>query len=57
MPRCPCARLSCTRRGRGITGLGIYPKSFFYARSHEALGDGARARLEYEAARCRASPE
>jgi len=34
-----------------ITGLEvIFPKSFLSARAHEALGDGAQARREYETA-------
>jgi tetratricopeptide (TPR) repeat protein len=31
--------------------VAVYPKAFFYAVAHEALGDAARARKEYEAAR------
>ncbi len=30
--------------------FGVYPKVFFYALAHEALGDAARARGEYEKA-------
>ncbi len=34
-----------------ITGhFGVYPKAFFYAGAHEALGDAAQARREYETA-------
>ncbi len=29
---------------------GLYPRAFFYAVAHEALGEAARARKEYEAA-------
>jgi len=33
------------------TPRGLYPKAFLYAGAHEALGDAARARKEYETAR------
>jgi eukaryotic-like serine/threonine-protein kinase len=34
-----------------ITPRGVYPKALLYAGAHEALGDAAQARQEYESAR------
>jgi len=34
-----------------ITPRGVYPKALLYAGAHEALGDAAQARKEYESAR------